>query len=414
MAFSLKNIFKRNLENPSTSLANPAMWLVNMFGGVTSSGVTITQESSLSITAVWSAVNRIADNLATIKIDVVEELPSGERLIRNDHPVAKLLREPSFRYTDVSFRKTVQGYATLAGNGFAVIIRDSRTARPTELLVVHPGNVDYKLQDNKLYYVINVDEKQYFVDSSEVIHIPGLTMSDDAIMGLSPITVHRETMGFNVATRQYGNKLFQNGAHMSGYITTDTQLSVDARDRVTESFSRNYLGLSNAGKVPVLDVGMKFVPLSLSPDDAQFIESHQLSIPEIARIFNIPPHLIADLERSTFNNIEQLSREFVTYTLRPWVKQWESELNRKLFFDEEKGRFSVRFNLNSLLRGDSASQSQQIDTVMKWGIMSINEVRKTFFELNGIEDEVGNKNLVPLNMVDPSQGNTQNQTTNEQ
>ena len=200
---------------------------------------------------------------------------------------------------------------------------------------------------------------------------------------------------------------------MSGYITTDVPLTADARDRVTNSFSQNYLGLSNAGKVPVLDVGMKFIPLSLSPDDAQFVESHKMSIPEVARIFNIPPHLIADLERSTFSNIEQLSREFVTYTLRPWIKQWEAELNRKLFLEEEKGRFKIRFNINSLLRGDTASQSQQIDTVMKWGIMSINEVRQTFFDMNPIEDEIGNKNLVPLNMVDPSQGD-QNTTQNEQ
>jgi len=189
-------------------------------------------------------------------------------------------------------------------------------------------------------------------------------------------------------------------------------LTAEARDRVTDSFSKNYLGLSNAGKVPVLDVGMKFVPLSLSPDDAQFVESHKLSIPEVARIFNIPPHLIADLDRSTFNNIEQLSREFVTYTLRPWIKQWEAELNRKLFLEEEKGRFRVRFNINSLLRGDTASQSQQIDTVMKWGIMSINEVRQTFFDMNPIDGEVGDKNLVPLNMVDPQQGNNENNTEN--
>jgi HK97 family phage portal protein len=413
MAFSFKNLFRRNLENPATSLANPAMWLVNMFGGITSSGVTITQDNSLGITAVWSAVNRIADNIATMKVDVVEELPSGEKLIRNDHPIAQLLREPSYRYTNITFLKTLQGYATLAGNGFAAIVRDPRTARPVEMMIVHPGNVDYKLQDGKLYYIINVDDKQFFVDSSEVIHIPGLAMSDDGIMGLSPIAIHRETLGFNVATKQYGNKLFQNGAHMSGYITTDVPLTADARDRVTNSFSQNYLGLSNAGKVPVLDVGMKFVPLSLSPDDAQFVESHKMSIPEVARIFNIPPHLIADLERSTFSNIEQLSREFVTYTLRPWIKQWEAELNRKLFLEEEKGRFKIRFNINSLLRGDTASQSQQIDTVMKWGIMSINEVRQTFFDMNPIDDEIGNKNLVPLNMVDPSQGD-QNTTQDEQ
>jgi HK97 family phage portal protein len=348
-----------------------------------------------------------------MKVDVVEELPSGEKLIRNDHPVAKLLREPSYRYTNITFLKTLQGYVTLAGNGFAAIVRDPRTARPVEMMIVHPGNVDYRLQDGKLYYIINVDDKQFFVDSSEVIHIPGLAMSDDGIMGLSPISIHRETLGFNVATKQYGNKLFQNGAHMSGYITTDVPLTADARDRVTNSFSQNYLGLSNAGKVPVLDVGMKFVPLSLSPDDAQFVESHKMSIPEVARIFNIPPHLIADLERSTFSNIEQLSREFVTYTLRPWIKQWEAELNRKLFLEEEKGRFKIRFNINSLLRGDTASQSQQIDTVMKWGIMSINEVRQTFFDMNPIDDEIGNKNLVPLNMVDPSQGN-QNTTQDEQ
>ena len=103
----------------------------------------------------------------------------------------------------------------------------------------------------------------------------------------------------------------------------------------------------------------------------------------------------------------------MTYTLRPWIKQWEAELNRKLFLEEEKGRFKIRFNINSLLRGDTASQSQQIDTVMKWGIMSINEVRQTFFDMNPIDDEIGNKNLVPLNMVDPSQGD-QNTTQDEQ
>jgi HK97 family phage portal protein len=209
---------------------------------------------------------------------------------------------------------------------------------------------------------------------------------------------------------KYAARTFKNGAHITGFLTTDQKLSEEAAIRMAKSWKERFSGVDNAGKTPVLEEGLKFQPLSMTPEDAMFIESARLGVEEVARIFGVPLHMLGNLERATFSNIEHQSREFVMYSLRPWVKRWEEEINRKLFTESEKRRgFYYRFNLDSLLRGDSEARSKLIDTYMKWGILNRDEVRK-LEGFNNSDDGTGSTHYVPVNMVPAEMAGHQNES----
>lgn len=380
-------------ENPRTSLSRPASWLTALFTGPVSSGVKVNQETTLGIAAVWRAVRILGEGVGATEGEVIRIDKNGKKRFPN-HRVARQLREPSLLYTGISFKETITAFAALRGNGIAKIEKDGT------FTLIDPATVETIFENGILkYFWDDPKGNRKSADSSEIFHVPALVMEPDSALGKSALSVHRETLGLSIAQTRYGAKFFKNGAHIDGFLSTDQKLSNEGIQRMSQSWRARYTGVDNAGSTPVLEEGMKYVPLSLNPADAMFVESTQLSVQEVARIFGVPLHMLASLERATFSNIEHQSREFVTYTLRPWIKRWEEEINRKLFTESEKRKgYYYRFNLESLLRGDSEAQAKLIDTYMKWGITTRDEIRG-MYGWNPSEDETGNVHLVPANMI---------------
>ena len=247
-------------------------------------------------------------------------------------------------------------------------------------------------KDNQLFYENGETGEVY--DSNDVLHFTGLTT--DGIEGLSPITQCKKAIGWGMAIEEYGNTFFKNGAKLSGVLSTDRSLSETAIDRLRQSFNNTYSQLSGSNQTAILEEGLTFKPVGISPDQAQFLASRTFSIEEIARIWNIPPHMLGDLSKSSFNNIEMQSQEFVTYTLLPYLTRIENEMNLKLFRTSDVGRLFVKFNVGGLLRGNIKDRSEFYTKMINTGVMSINEVR-ALEDLNKIED--GDKHFMQMNMT---------------
>ena len=232
---------------------------------------------------------------------------------------------------------------------------------------------------------------------SDVLHIPGLGF--DGLVGYSPIAMAKNSIGMAIACEEYGAKFFANGATPGGIL--EHPGTVKDPQRVRDSWNSAFGGSSNANKVAVLEEGMKYTPISISPEQAQFLETRKFQINEIARIFRVPPHMVGDLEKSSFSNIEQQSLEFVKYTLDPWVVRWEQSIQRALLTQEEKQKYFVKFNLEGLLRGDYQSRMNGYAIGRQNGWMSANDIRE-LENLDRIPAEDGgdlyliNGNMLPL------------------
>ena len=226
------------------------------------------------------------------------------------------------------------------------------------------------------------------------------TFRPSDLMGLSdysPIAMAKNSIGVGLACEEYGAKFFANGAAPSGVL--ENPGTIKDITRLRESWNAIYGGSKNAGKVAILEEGMHYSPISISPNEAQFLETRKFQVDEIARIFHVPPHMIGDLERSTFSNIEQQSLEFVKYTLNPWVCRWEQALTRSLLSPKEKLEYSIKFNVDGLLRGDYQSRMNGYAVGRQNGFLSANDVR----ELENMEkisaEQGGNLYLVNGNMI---------------
>jgi HK97 family phage portal protein len=215
-------------------------------------------------------------------------------------------------------------------------------------------------------------ETTVILPPSQVLHIPGLGF--DGLVGYSPIAMARNAIGMSIAAEEYGAKFFSNGAAPGGVL--EHPGIVKDPERIRESWQSTFGGSGNSNKIAVLEEGMKFTPISISPNEAQFLETRKFQIDEIARIFRIPPHMLADLEKSSFSNIEQQSLEFVKYTLDPWVARWEQSMNRRLLTGDQKSEMFFKFNVDGLLRGDYQSRMNGYSIGRQNGWMSANDIRE--------------------------------------
>ena len=379
---------QRSLENPRKPITGAA--LDDYFGD---SGALVNERTALSFSAVWAAIRVISESVASLPLNVYERTEDGGRRIAVDHPLHQLLHdEPNEYMTSFVLRETMQAHCTSWGNGFAFIEYD-RAGRPTKLMPLAPDRTRVKMQDGVQVYETEVDGKSLTLDAMDVLHIPALGF--DGLQGYSPIKMQAGSIGLGMAAQDFGAKFFANGAAPSGVLEHPEKLSKEAAERLRTEWTRLYSGNGNAHKTAVLQEGMKYSQISLPPEDAQFIETRKFSVTDVARIFRVPPHMIGDLERSTFSNIEHQGLEFVVHTLRPWLIRWEQELNRKLLMPGEKGRYFVEHKIDGLLRGDINSRYTAYATARQWGWLSINDIRK-MENLNPIEQ--GEDYLQPLNM----------------
>lgn len=293
----------------------------------------------------------------------------------------------------------------LFGNAYSQIIRNGKG----EVIALYPLMPDRMTVDRddkgRLYYeyrlssedsnLIQGKQQTVRLKPYDVLHIPGLGF--DGLVGYSPIAMAKNAIGLAIAAEEYGSKFFANGAAPSGVLEHPGTIKDPARLR--ESWQATFGGSGNANRIAVLEEGMKFSPISIAPDQAQFLETRKFQIDEIARIFRVPPHMIGDLEKSSFNNIEQQSLEFVKYTLDPWVSRWEQAMRRALLMPEEKKLYFFKFNVDGLLRGDYQSRMNGYAVGIQNGFMSPNDARN-LEEMDLIPDDLGgNKYYINGNMV---------------
>jgi phage portal protein, HK97 family len=304
------------------------------------------------------------------------------------------------------FRETLMTHLLLWGNAYAQIIRNGK-GEVVALYPLMPNKMQVDRDENgELYYIYTrssdeaktMDGVTVYLTPRDVLHIPGLGF--DGLVGYSPIAMAKNAIGLSIATEEYGAKFFANGAAPSGVL--EHPGTIKDPSRLRENWNSTFGGSANSGKVAVLEEGMKYTPISISPEQAQFLETRKFQIDEIARIFRVPPHMVGDLEKSSFSNIEQQSLEFVKYTLDPWVIRWEQSLSRALLNEDEKRKYFFKFNLEGLLRGDYESRMSGYAVARQNGWMSANDIRE-LENMDKISAEDGgdlyliNGNMLPLN-----------------
>ena len=392
----------RSRDKPENRTAGSAYAF--MMGGSTS-GKSVNERSAMQMTAVYACVRILSEAIAGLPLHMYRYRDDGGKEKATEHNLYHLLHdEPNPEMTSFVFRETLMTHLLLWGNAYAQVIRNGKG----EVLALYPlmpsrMSVD-RTNDGRIVYIYSRDQSeanagkdsQVVLTSDDVLHIPGLGF--DGLVGYSPIAMAKNAIGMAIACEEYGARFFANGASPSGVLEHPGTLK-DPK-RVRDSWNAAYGGTSNAHKVAVLEEGMKYVPISISPNEAQFLETRKFQIDEIARIFRVPPHMVGDLEKSSFSNIEQQSLEFVKYTLDPWVVRWEQSLSRALLTPDEKKTFFFRFNVDGLLRGSYHERMQGYSVGIQNGFMSPNDVRE-LENLDLIPDELGgNKYMVNGNMVD--------------
>ena len=365
----------------------------SFFMGGSTSGKRVNERTSMQMTAVYSCVRILSEAVAGLPLHLYEYTESGSKEKAAEHPLYFLLHdEPNPEMTSFVFRETLMTHLLLWGNAYAQLIRNGKG----EVLALYPLMPDRMSVDRdekgRLYYeyLISNDDAPTMKGSTvrlqpaDVLHIPGLGF--DGLVGYSPIAMAKNAIGMAIACEEYGAKFFANGAQPSGVL--EHPGTIKDPSRVRESWTQTFGGSQNANKVAVLEEGMKYTPISISPDQAQFLETRKFQINEIARIFRVPPHMVGDLEKSSFSNIEQQSLEFVKYTLDPWVSRWEQSMVRSLLTAEEKKRYFIKFNVDGLLRGDYQSRMNGYATARQNGWMSANDIRE-LENMDLIPEELG-------------------------
>lgn len=374
--------------------------------GGSSSGKVVTERSAMQMTAVYACVRILSEAIAGLPLHMYRYKDDGGKEKALDHPLYLLLHdEPNPEMSSFVFRETLMTHLLLWGNAYAQIIRNGK-GEVVALYPLMPNKMTVSRDETgQLYYTYQKSQEELPKDNtytvtlhpSDVLHIPGLGF--DGLVGYSPIAMAKNAIGLAIATEEYGSKFFANGATPGGIL--EHPGVVKDPERVRESWNSAFGGSTNANKVAVLEEGMKYTPISISPEQAQFLETRKFQIDEIARIFRVPPHMIGDLEKSSFSNIEQQSLEFVKYTLDPWVCRWEQSMQRALLKPDEKTLYFLKFNVDGLLRGDYQSRMNGYAVGRQNGWMSANDIRE-LENLDRIAKEDGgdlylvNGNMVPL------------------
>jgi HK97 family phage portal protein len=364
----------------------------------------VTETTAMQTAAVYACVRVISESIASLPLHIYRRNENGAKTAPEHHLYNLLHYAPNAEMTSFVFRETLMSHLLIWGNAYAQIIRDGG-GRVVSLYLLCPHKMDVSRDENgKLYYTYWKDkdesrarEKSGMVTfrREEILHIPGLGY--DGLVGYSPIALARNAVGMAIATEEYGSSFFANGANPGGILEhPDT---VSDHDDVRAAWESLYKGAHNSNRVAILEDGLKFKPVSIPPEQAQFLQTRKFQLNEIARIFRVPPHLIGDLEKSSFSNIEQQSLEFVKYCINPWVERWEQAMQQSLILPSEKTTHYIKFNIDGLMRGDYETRMKGYAVGIQNGFFSPNDVRR-LENMNLIESPAGDRYMVNGNMID--------------
>ncbi len=363
-------------------------------GRMSKSGVNVSPETAMQVSAVYACVTIIAQNVAQLPLIVYERGEDGRTKTRlPDHPLAKLLKRPNFWQTPYEFWSMMIGHMALRGNAYA--IKNIVRGQTRELIPVHPARVEV-VQDAELRLIYKFTDKSgllHELPMERIFHLKGLSWN--GFTGINPIAQARESIGLSLATEQHGAALFKNGAQPGAILRHPGTLDDAARTNLKKSWTERFSG-ENAFGLAVIEEGLEWESIGMSSEDAQFIETRKFQAVDIARFWNVPPHKIAILDRATFSNIEQQNIDFVVDTLMPYTVNTQQVVMHSLLLPNDRKSVFVEFLLDGLLRGDSKARGEFYKKAIVNGWMTRNEVRAAE-NLNPIDglDEI----LVPMNVA---------------
>ena len=393
----IKTIFGWLGRVTRSGTTNPAQWLVDWVRGgeASSSGVNVSEQSALKYTPFWSAVRVISGTLAALPFIVYRRVDGGkERVI--DNSVYQLIHNRPNEYMDaLTFFETRQAHVLTYGNGYAEIQRNG-AGKPIALWPLLPDRTSRRISDGGIpYYEVRDTHGDTFqLPDYNVLHIKGLGF--DGYSGYNVVDYQKAAIGYGMAVKRYGSAFFGNGANPGGILETPETLSKEAAERLRDSWNSSAAGLSKAHRTQVLEEGLKWTQTGVDPAQAQALETQKYNVDDCARIFNIPPHKIASLDRATFSNIEEQNIDFVSQTMYYWFRKWEQECNYKLFSPVERKTLFCEILVDGLLRGDTKSRYESYNIGRNAGFLSVNDIREKE-NMNSIGEE-GDTYLEPLNM----------------
>jgi len=362
--------------------------------GQTSSGENVTEYTALNYSAVFNAVTLIAGTISTLPLRLIRK--DNRRTITEDkRSIHRLLSSsPNPYMTAMALREAMMGHVLLWGNAYAEIVRN-RVGEIIELWPITPNRVSIRMMDGNLVYLIKMSGQANVVLPRErVLHIPGFGF--DGYVGYSAVGLAAKSIGLGMAMETFGEGYFGNGTHPGVIVSHPKSLGPDAAKSLQKSLVESYSGLGQAHRLLLLEEGMKLEKVGVPPNDSQFLESRQFQIPEIARWFNLPPHKLKDLTKSSFSNIEQEQISFVQDSILPWLVRLEQNYNMQLLNDVDKERgLYFKHTIEGLLRGSAAARSAFYKAMWNLGAMSQNDIREKE-DMDPIEG--GDEYFVPSNM----------------
>jgi len=374
--------------------------VLQLGAGRSATGISVTTDKALRYSAFWAGVRILAESIATLPVNIIRIAPDGSREVVRTHPVHRLLHDVANpQMTAYAFREVSMAHVTTWGTSFALKVRDgTRALRQLWPLAPERTEVERNATGELEFRYVRSNGERVNLTAADVFYVPGLSW--DGVRGYSVIRQARETIGLGLAAEEHGARFFGNGATTSFVLSSPAKLSDDAVRHLTEQLADDKTGLSNAWRPWVLEEGLEPKVLSMPNDDAQWLETRKHQVTDIARWFRIPPHMLADLERATFSNIESQALEFVKYTLMPWIVRWEQAIGLQLLGAEWTGLggdLYPKFNVAALERADIKTRFESYQIGRNGGFITPNQVAE-------LEDwpqfgEGGDERLRPLNMV---------------
>ncbi len=401
-------LFKKSIDY--RSFDSLASWAWG--GGPSSSGIVVNPQTAMQCATVYACCQVLAQSIGMLPITLFTGR-LGSLSTADDHPLTRLLcDEPNDYQTPVELMEMLTMSLCLRGNAYCYVARTVR-GEIAELIPINPDMITAEMADGNqmVYTLVMSNGSKNQLTSFEIMHIRGLTLN--GWLGISPIAYARESIGLALATEKFGSQLFRNGAKMSGVLEHPAKMSKDAYNRLRDSFDAATSG-ENSHRTALLEEGTHYSKISMSADDAQFLATRQYQRNDIASIYRIPPHMIGDLSRATFSNIEHSSLEYVTYTLMPWLNRFEKSFGKFLLSPEERKTTKIKFDISALLRGDAAARSAYYTGAIQSGWLVGNEVRRMESELGVVLNDLDGLDtpMVPLNMAPPAQAPQKNRIGN--
>ncbi len=375
--------------------------------GPTTSGAHVSEQSAMRISAVYACVKLVAWTLASLPLPTYRRMvPRGKERAYEHNNYALLHDRPNPEQTSFEWRALMSAYQNLWGLGLSEVEFDRRTGMPVALWPIPPWRVEVMRSSGarRFFRITLPDGSKQNLSPQQALEFRALSTHSDHVM--SPVAVHRETIGLSAALKEFGARTFGQGTNPAGIVTTDQQLKEDTINSLRDYLAEHYAGLSRSHRLMMLHGGLKFDRVGLPPEDAQYLESQKFGIAEIARIYNVPLHLLQEHQSSTTwgSGLEELNQGFATFTLRPYLVQWEQELKRKLFVGPADQDYFSEFLVDGLLRGNQKDRTEAYQKRFQMASLSPNDIRELE---NENPYDGGDEYFVPMNMLPVSAALTQ-------